>query len=168
MEVGSGAASPGGGAAFAASARRISPRHALGEETSRIWIGFGGRADQGWLRLLRPGFRHCFAAIADDSGWTVVEPLSGRLLVTRPDVPAGFDLPGFYRRAGLVVLGPLRPGPPAASWLPALSPYSCVAVCRALLGQGAPRAVTPYGLFRGLEKFLENRKIIIDLGLGGA
>ena len=37
------------------------------------FIVFGGQADQRWLRLLRPGFRHCFAAIADAAAgrcWT--------------------------------------------------------------------------------------------------
>jgi hypothetical protein len=133
---------------------RLSPRRALAADAQRVWIGFGGRADRLWLRLLRPGFRHCFAAIQDGAGWTVVEPLSGRLLVARPVLVEGFDLPGFYRRAGLTVLGPFTPGAPHCGLLPAVSPYSCVTVCRAVLGQGAPFAVTPRGLFRALERHL--------------
>jgi hypothetical protein len=128
------------------------PSHcrALAPDEQRIWLAFGGRADQPWLWPLKPGFRHCFAAIEEADGWTVVDPLSGRLLVTRLDVPGGFDLPGFYRRAGLSVVGPLLPGPPRRSLLPWLSPFSCVSVCRALLGAGAPFALTPFGLFRRL------------------
>lgn len=153
------AASPEGGAA---TPIRAAHRHALTEGAQRVWIGFGGRADRLWLRLLRPGFRHCFAAVEDAQGWTVVEPLSGRLLVARPVLMPGFDLPGFYRRAGLVVLGPFAPGAPHCGWLPALSPYSCVAVCRALLGRGAPFAVTPRGLFRALEKSFQRSEKILD------
>jgi len=156
-----GAASSEGGAA---SSVRPSHRHALAEGAQRVWIGFGGRADRLWLRLLRPGFRHCFAAVEDAQGWTVVEPLSGRLLVARPVLVPGFDLPGFYRRAGLTVLGPFEPGAPHCGVVPAFSPYSCVAVCRALLGQGAPFAMTPRGLHRALEKKLEYRKINVDEG----
>ncbi|WP_083747404.1 hypothetical protein [Teichococcus deserti] len=141
---------------------RIAPRHALAEGVQQVWIGFGGRADRAWLRLLRPGFRHCFAVVEDARGWTVIEPLSGRLLVARPDLVPGFDLPGFYRRAGLTVLGPFQPGPPACGWLPELSPYSCVSLCRALLGEGAPFAVTPHGLYRRLEKYSYDRKKVID------
>jgi hypothetical protein len=128
------------------------PAHgrALAPDQQRLWLVFGGAADQTWLRPLRRGFRHCFAAIEEAGGWTVVDPLSRRLLVTRIDVPCGFDLPGFYRRAGLAVVGPLLPGPPARSLLPVLAPFSCVSVCRALLGAGAPFAVTPWGLFRRL------------------
>ncbi|UFN47956.1 hypothetical protein LPC08_18345 [Roseomonas sp. OT10] len=135
-------------AAATGSGRRSHLRHA---EAQEVWIGFGGRADQLWLRLLRPGFRHCFAALRDGSGWTVLDPLSGRLLVTRLDAPGGFDLPGFWRRAGCTVLGPFRPAAPRAR-RPWLSPFSCVSLCRALLGPGAPRAVTPFGLFRGLDR----------------
>ncbi len=129
---------------------RPAHRRAADAAGQLLWLGFGGEADQPWLRLLRPGFRHCLAALRDEAGWTVLEPLSGRLLVVRLPVPAGFDLPGFWARAGIAVLGPFVPGAPAARWLPPLSPFTCVAFCRALLGPDAPFAVTPHGLFRAL------------------
>jgi hypothetical protein len=125
-------------------------RLAAAEAGQAVWIAFGGVADQPWLRLLRPGFRHCFAALSDEAGWTVIEPLSGRLMVARLPVAAGFDLPGFYRRAGLRVLGPFVPGAPASRWLPPLAPFTCVALCRALIGESVPFALTPFGLFRAL------------------
>jgi hypothetical protein len=90
--------------------RRIS--HTPTEDSSQtIWIIFGGRADQPWLYPLRPGFRHCFAAIQDNTGWTVLDPLSGRLVVARLPLEPYFDLPRFYRRAGLRVTGPFTPRP---------------------------------------------------------
>ena len=125
------------------------------------FIVFGGRADQPWLRLLRPGFRHCFAALVDAGGWTVLDPLTGRLVVARLELPADFDLPGFYHRAGLAVLGPFTPSEPRARHLPPLSPFSCVALCRAVLGAAAPFALTPYGLFRSLNKLARNRKNVL-------
>ena len=63
------------------STQRLAHRRATDQTAQAVWIAFGGVADQPWLHLLRPGFRHCFAAVADDAGWTVLEPLSGRLLV---------------------------------------------------------------------------------------
>ncbi|HYF09591.1 MAG TPA: hypothetical protein VD970_18380 [Acetobacteraceae bacterium] len=125
------------------------------EAEQRVWIVFGGRADQPWLRLLHPGFRHCFAAIEDEGGWCVLDPLSGRLVVARLDVPAGFDLPRLYARAGLVPLGPFVPGAPRPQRLPSLMPFSCVTLCRQLLGAGAPFALTPRGLFRRLGRHLQ-------------
>lgn len=140
--------------------RRAGP--APGEADGQaVWLVFGGNADQPWLRLLRRGFRHCFAAIADGAGWTVLDPLSGRLVVARLAVGPEFDLPGFYRRAGLAVLGPFAPHGPCRRWLPPLLPFTCVALCRAALGAGAPFALTPHGLYRALSKFSENRKIIL-------
>ena len=130
---------------------RPAHRRAAEEEPQRVWIVFGGRADQPWLRPLRPGFRHCFAALADASGWTVLDPLSGRLVVARLALPPGFDLPGFYRRAGFAVLGPFRPGAPRRRLLPPLAPFSCVALCRAVLGGAAPFALTPFGLYSKLR-----------------
>jgi len=129
-------------------------------EGTRLFLAFGGVADQPWLRLLRPGFRHCFAALADEAGWTVLEPLSGRLVVARLPVAAAYDLPGFYRRAGLAVLGPFTPGLPAPRRFPALLPFSCVELCRSLIGPAAPFALTPFGLFRALGGE-ENRKKIL-------
>jgi hypothetical protein len=139
---------------------RLSHRRLAAEGPGQqVWVVFGGEADQPWLRLLRPGFRHCFAAIGDEAGWTVLEPLSGRLLVARLPVPAGFHLPDFYSRAGLEVLGPFVPGEPRARRLPPIGLLSCVGLCRALLGPDAPFALTPYGLFRALGRTVERMSI---------
>lgn len=145
---------------------RQAPRlRAARDAQQQVWIAFGGEADQLWLRPLRRGFRHCFAALRDEAGWTVVEPLTGRLLVARLAVPMEFDLPGFYARAGLAVLGPFAPGPVRARTLPTLLPFTCVGLCRAVLGAGAPFALTPWGLFRRLVKILKNdRKNVLTTG----
>ena len=128
----------------------MTPRLRLARDApQQVWIVFGGDADQPWLRPLRRGFRHCFAALRDEAGWTVLEPLSGRLMVMR-----------------LAVVGPFAPGAPRAAWLPALLPLNCVGLCRAVLGAGAPRAVTPWGLFRRLAKILAgNKKNVLQAAL---
>lgn len=117
---------------------------------SAVWVAFSGRADLPWLRVLRPGFRHCFAAIADGSGWTLVDPLARRLVVQRLAVAPEFDLPAFWRRAGFRVLGPFTPAAPAPSLLPPLAPFNCVTACLRLLGLNRPFALTPFGLYRTL------------------
>lgn len=141
--------------------QRPAHRRAAEGEDQQVWIVFGGGADQPWLRLLKRGFRHCFAALRDGTGWTVLDPLSGRLLVARLEVPAAFDLVAFYRRAGLAACGPFQPAAPRARWLPPLLPFTCVALCRAVLGPQAPFAWTPYGLFRSLKENAENRKNVL-------
>ena len=146
-----------------AAAARLAHRRAASDAAQRAFIVFGGGggAELPWLRPLRRGFHHCFAALEDPAGWTVLDPLSGRLVVARLDLPCSFDLPGFYRRAGLVVLGPFLPAGPRRSLLPPLAPYSCVSLCRAVLGADAPFALTPFGLFRSLARREGNRKNVL-------
>lgn len=132
--------------------------HRRDRPAQQAWIVFAGRADHVWQRWLRPGFRHCFAAVEEAGGWLVVDPLSGRLLVTRLDLPPGFDLPAFYRRAGMRVVGPFPLEEEALGRPFGLVPFSCVAVCRAVLGPHAPFALTPHGLYRRLNFRLGYRK----------
>jgi len=131
-----------------------------GAMTEEVWIAFTGRAEMRWLRLFRPGFRHCFAALADAGGWTLVDPLSGRLVVQRLAVPRGFDLPGFWRRAGFRVLGPFAPAPPRPTWAPPLLPATCVTACLALLGRGQGLTLSPYALYRALSAELARDPVI--------
>lgn len=126
---------------------------------SAVWVAFSGRADLPWLRVLRPGFRHCFAAIADPAGWTLVDPLARRLVVQRLRVAPGFDLPAFWRRAGFRVLGPFTPAPARRSLLPPLAPFNCVTACRRLLGLDRPWVLTPFGLYRTLARHCAAERI---------
>lgn len=146
-------------------APRLAHRRLAEEAGQRLFIVFGGSADQWWLRLLAPGFRHCFAAIADADGWTVLDPLSGRLLVQRLPLATDFDLPAVYARAGLAVLGPFTPAPSRGRLLPPCLPLTCVSLCRALLGPAAPFALTPASLFRRLQKMQDNRKKNLTFGI---
>lgn len=141
----------------------IRPSHHRAGATQQAWIVFGGGADMGWQRWLRPGFRHCFAALRDEAGWLVLDPLSRCLVVARIEVPAEFDLPAFYRRAGLDPIGPFAVGRPRPSRLPALLPMNCVGLCRAVLGAGTPFALTPAGLHAVLSAHQENRKKSLTL-----
>lgn len=135
--------------------------HKRGNPGQQAWIIFSGAADMPWQRLLKPGFRHCFAALHDADGWSVLDPLQGRLVVARLEVEACFDLPAFYRRAGLLPVGPLTPGPAAASLLPRLLPMNCVGLCRAVLGAAAPWAMTPHGLYRALQNLTPDRNLFL-------
>ncbi len=129
----------------------VARRRTRGTATEEVWIAFAGRGEMAWLRLFRPGFRHCFAALADAEGWTLVDPLSGRLVVQRLAAPRDFDLPGFWRRAGFRVLGPFTPTPPRPSLLPPLLPATCVTACLALLGRRRRFLLSPHALYRTLH-----------------
>ena len=102
----------------------------------------------GWLRWLRPGFRHVFIALPDPDGWIIIDPLSTRMEVTRHPAMTEPALTGWFIRHGVTVLAaprrqPVRPGGLVA-------PLSCVAVAKRLLGLHAPLILTPWQLYRHL------------------
>lgn len=121
----------------------------------RALVVFSGRADLWWLRLLKPGFRHCFVALKSPCGWVVVEPLSHRTEIFLVD-PA-LDLARWYRQHGLTVVEvvPTAPHARTAPW----RPYSCVESVKRILGIQAGSVLTPWQLFRFLE---QSMKIIVD------
>jgi hypothetical protein len=61
------------------------------------------------------------------------------------------DLPAQFIGRGMRVLGPFRPAPPSAQYLPPLAPFTCVTACLRVLGQRAPLVLTPWQLFRHLQ-----------------
>jgi hypothetical protein len=99
-----------------------------------------------WLRVLRRGFRHCFAAVSDGSSWIVCDPLKDRMEINLLRLPADFDLAGFYAGKGYeVLIGHVR-RVPCRDRL-ALAPMTCVAVVKRILGLRAMRVLTPRQLF---------------------
>ena len=99
-----------------------------------------------WLRVLRRGFRHCFAAVSDGSSWIVCDPLKDRMEINLLRLPADFDLAGFYAGKGYeVLIGHVR-RVPCRDRL-ALAPMTCVARRQAYpWAQGDARADTAAAL----------------------
>lgn len=122
----------------------------------RIWAVFTDETRIPWLRVLRPGFRHCFAILNDGRHWTAVEPLSNCLEVTILPPGADFNLPEFLRAQGhKVVEAELRRHPHPQAQLAILN---CVEVVKRMLGISLPWIVTPYQLYRHLERAFESAR----------
>ncbi|MGE5515328.1 MAG: hypothetical protein ACM31D_05850 [Bacteroidota bacterium] len=111
---------------------------------------FADATDLWWLRWLRPGFRHCFVALAFEGGWVVIDPMSHRTGVAHFPLPQEFDLAGWYRQCGLVVV-PVQNISLDKGVAPFL-PYSCVECVKRILGIRARSVVTPWQLFQHLNK----------------
>jgi hypothetical protein len=108
-----------------------------------------------WLRALRPGFRHCFVALRDDTLWLTCDPLKDRLQLSVLPVSAGFDVAGFYARQGhTVLLGTTNPNQPRRPFT--LAPLTCVTIAKRLLGVRAPWVATPWQLCRLLRSDAHN------------
>lgn len=101
-----------------------------------------------WLRWLRPGFRHVFVALPEGDGWIIIDPLSTRMEVTRHP---GWDEPSltrWFRGQGVTTLATERHHPNRADSL--ITPLTCVAIAKRLLGLRAPLILTPWQLYRHL------------------
>jgi hypothetical protein len=106
----------------------------------------GGHGVRGWRRLLRPGFRHCFAAVEEGGYWILFDPQEGRPEL-RVLAGGDFDLAAFYRESGYdAVETAVRE---AAFVLPVMA-ATCVAAVKRIIGLRAPLVVTPWQLYRRL------------------
>jgi len=113
-------------------------------------VVFADRADCAWLRFLKPGFRHCFAAIRESGGWLIVDPLLDRIELAWVEPAQDFDLPALYASLGHTVLAGATRRPERAPRLPRLAPLTCVSVVKRLLGVSAAGVLTPWQLCRHL------------------
>lgn len=124
-------------------------------------VVFSGQADLWWLRLLKPGFRHCFVALSGPAGWVVVDPLSHRTCVAQIPDTQEFDLSHWYRQHGLTVV-PAKVFSPPKRAAPVRA-YSCVESVKRILGIQAGWVLTPWQLFRYVNKKRKYELTEVDL-----
>jgi hypothetical protein len=126
--------------------------HTHTNQTSTIqnaWVIFSGHADMAWLKILKPGFRHCSVLMNDGQSWISYDPLSNYTDITVHHLPAEFNLPRWMEDRGHTVLPakmnkPKRPAP--------FSIFSCVEAVKRSLGIHARLIITPWQLYRHLTK----------------
>ena len=112
-------------------------------------VVFTNNTDLPWLRLLKPGYRHCFAVVQKGDYWVTYEPLCHR---TRFDIFTGLDtdeiISGF-RKLGLIVVETriMIPQPKLAP----IGPYSCVEAVKRILGLHKRLIFTPWQLYTYLN-----------------
>lgn len=123
----------------------------------RLVVVFGEQAGLAKLRWLKPGFRHCWAYLPGDAGWTALEAMSHRVDIKHfyGWNPAA-DLAAHLRRQGWCALTVPRLDPPRRLAPPL--PFSCVELVKRLIGLHSWSIRTPW------ELFLETRKISLDYG----
>lgn len=113
-------------------------------------VVFEHRDARGFLRLLRPGFRHCFCLLRHEAGWLLCDPLKGGL---RLDLVPAYDIQALlkhYRHIGRIALaGPARSSFPAAPF--SVRPLTCVEIVKRTLGLAAPAVFTPFQLHAYLK-----------------
>ena len=128
-------------------AGKSDPQYA--EDTEVAIVVFAGETSLKWLKLLRPGFRHCFVLVHRQGCWVIYDPLSHRTDLAVVIGPTSGELTQWYEEKGLQVIettvcrAPLRSAP--------LRPFTCVEAVKRVLGIHAPWVTTPWQLYRYLR-----------------
>ena len=121
-------------------------------------VGFAGHAELAWLRLLKPGFRHCLVALHEPAGWIVYDPLAHATEFALLPLEAAADPFAWLLGHGYLPV-PARRRPPLRRPL-APAPFTCVEAVKRALGLRAPLVLTPWQLFRRL---VDDQKIVLDM-----
>lgn len=116
-----------------------------------VWIAFTGKADARFLKILKPGFRHCFALMRDDARWLLIDPMLHKMDINAASCAHDFDLPGYLRRQGYRVVRAPAFSPERRMCFPA--PFTCVEAMKRLIGLQDWRVFTPWQLYRRLITF---------------
>ncbi len=122
------------------TARRTSGERAL--------VAFADESRLKSLRLLRPGFRHCFVLVERDGAAVLIDPLCDRLAVEAFRGLTLEEAADRWRDAGFTVVSATvqDPGRPAP-----LGPMTCVEIVKRTLGIHTRRIVTPRQLYEALR-----------------
>lgn len=127
---------------------------------AEILVVFVGQTECRYLRWLKKGFRHCFAALRTGDRWIVCDSLKNQLEFSLIDLPYDFDLGKFYRGRGhTVVTGAGSERVMTASTIPEL--MTCVTIVKRVIGIRSFWTLTPWQLFRLLIS-MNNRWRLVD------
>jgi hypothetical protein len=122
----------------------------IANENQSIWVVFSNDTDIGFLKILKTGFRHCFVIMKQGDLWMIIDPRANKTDITILPHPPHFNLPRFFIGEGKIVrkiTGIITPHKIAP-----LFPMSCVETVKRVIGLHKRLIITPYGLYRYLNK----------------
>lgn len=121
------------------------------QSSQKAWVIFSGETDIPWLKILKPGFRHCFVLLNDGQRWISIDPISPYLDVqVYHHIDASFDLPVWLEKRGYKISEAVidrhhkRPAPSMF--------VSCVEISKRLLGIHRRLIITPWQLYKFLNQ----------------
>jgi len=121
-------------------------------------IAISGITQIPWLKLLKPGFRHCFAIIQQGEHWIICEGLSDRVQINQITTE---QLPAYLASLcsngiRLHVVRTRRSGI-GGSWM--FRPFTCVELVKRLCDVRDRLMFTPHQLHRFLLEQNKNKKL---------
>lgn len=119
------------------------------QDAPLVLVVFGGACALPWLKLLRPGFRHCFLLRRFPEGWLLYDPRSDRTeLELWPACDPNLVIKHLKKRGYTALSVTL---PTAERRAVPLGPFTCVEAVKRVLGIRRRRVVTPWQLYRHLN-----------------
>ena len=112
-------------------------------------IVFSGETDIRWLRLLKHGFRHCFACVYSRGQWVFYDPLAHMTSLSVCTGMDSVDLEFWFRQQGCQVVRTMLQPVRRKKCPPAL--FTCVEAIKRLLGVQDFFVLTPWQLFKHLK-----------------
>jgi len=139
---------------------RSVPECCITAKNSSALVVFMGDVSIRWAKLLRPGFRHCFAIVGRNEQWVIFDPMSNYTNLGIFSGPVIDEVAEWYRQFGLTVIKTVvrREGSPAAEW----RPFTCVEAVKRVLGIRAPWVLTPWQLYRHIEHRRSKKALTLD------
>lgn len=121
----------------------------IDDSVQKAWVVFSGQTDLPWLKLLKPGFRHCYVILNDGAHWVTMDPLSNYMDIVVHKIPQDFDLPLWMKTRGHVILpARITHKTKQAPWMI----FTCVEAVKRVIGLHSRRILTPWQLYRHLNK----------------
>ncbi len=120
----------------------------MNNKLPKAFVVFTGKTDMPWLKLLKPGFRHCYVLLNDGKNWLSLDPLSNYMDVSiHHSVPPDFDLPRWMQARGHAVMpAKLCREKKEAPWMI----FTCVEAVKRVLGIHRRFILTPWQLYQYL------------------
>lgn len=117
----------------------------MGLAGCRALVVFSGKTEVPWLRILRPGFRHCYVLIQTCGHWVIYNPASHR---TDIHVFGAYPYAAFvdwlFKQGDIVAACRISHTPKRFA---PIRPYTCVEAIKRLLGIRAAGIFTPWQLY---------------------
>lgn len=116
----------------------------------KLFVVFIGKTDLPWLRILKPGFRHCYIMGLQQGLWFSIDPLANQIEFIIHNLPPHYRLEDWAAAHGgkavQVNFESLQ-----MRMMP-VEMFTCVAFVKRFLRIRRRRIITPYQLYRYLEE----------------
>jgi len=130
---------------------RWADQSASGHEVT-VLVVFADAPEKRLLRVLKPGFRHCFVLVSGVRAgeWICLDPQSHRVRCESWCYSPIFDPAAYYRGLGYHCIWARYPA--SITRKVRFGPMSCVELIKRLLGISAFWIITPWQLYRHLQQ----------------